>query len=473
MSTALNSSCDRAHAYATGCNETVVNARLVLAITILASSLAYVDGSVVNVGLVAIGRSLAVDASALQWVINAYLLPLSALLLLGGAAGDRFGRRRILMFGIGIFALGSTACALAPDFSVLVSGRLFQGIGAAMLAPNSLAVLGQSFSGAAKGRAVGIWAATGAIAGAIGPVLGGWLIDLGSWRTIFLINLPTSAVAILLAWRYLPDDSLTTGPSAGSQRLDVAGGSLATAGLGALTIGLTLGSGASGWTGRAIAATFAGCALLLMFLLFEKRAGERAMVPLSLFGSRGFVALTLLTLFLYAALGELFVLLPFVLIRGAGYSAIEAGAALLPLPITLAFASPLAGSLADRIGTRWLLAVGPLVVAAGFVLALRIGSNAPFWTRVLPAVLVIALGLSAAVAPLTTAVLSAVNSRYTGAASGINSAVAETGGLIATALLGAVLASYGAILFSGFYIAMCAGALACVAASLATLAMPR
>jgi MFS family permease len=212
MSTALNSSCDRAHAYATGCNETVVNARLVLAITILASSLAYVDGSVVNVGLVAIGRSLAVDASALQWVINAYLLPLSALLLLGGAAGDRFGRRRILMLGIGIFALGSTACALAPDFSVLVSGRLFQGIGAAMLAPNSLAVLGQSFSGAAKGRAVGIWAATGAIAGAIGPVLGGWLIDLGSWRTIFLINLPTSAAAILLAWRYLPDDSLTYRP---------------------------------------------------------------------------------------------------------------------------------------------------------------------------------------------------------------------------------------------------------------------
>jgi EmrB/QacA subfamily drug resistance transporter len=473
MSTVLNSSCDRAHAYATERNKTVVNGRLVLAITILTSSLAYVDGSVVNVGLVAIGRSFAADAAALQWVINAYLLPLSALLLLGGAVGDRFGRRRILMLGIGIFALGSTACALAPDFGILVSGRLFQGIGAAMLAPNSLAVLGQSFSGAAKGRAVGIWAATGAIAGAIGPVLGGWLIDLGSWRTIFLINLPIAAAAILLAWRYLPREPMPTGRDADSRPLDVAGGVLATLGLGALTIGLTLGSGASGWTGPAIAATFAGCALLLRFLLFEKKAGERAMVPLSLFGSRGFVALTLLTLFLYAALGELFVLLPFVLIRGADYSAIGAGAALLPLPITLAVASPLAGSLADRIGTRLPLAVGPLVVAAGFVLALRIGVKAPYWTHVLPAVFVIALGLSAAVAPLTTAVLSAVNARYTGAASGINSAVAETGGLIATALLGAVLASQGAMLFSGFHIAMCAGALTCVAASLATLAMPR
>jgi EmrB/QacA subfamily drug resistance transporter len=473
MSTALNSSCDRAHAYATPRNETVVSARLVLATTILASSLAYVDGSVVNVGLVAIGRSLAANASALQWVINAYLLPLSALLLLGGAAGDRFGRRRILMLGIGIFALGSTACALAPGFGVLVSGRLFQGIGAAMLAPNSLAVLGQSFSGASKGRAVGIWAATGAIAGAIGPVLGGWLIDLGSWRTIFLINLPIAAAAILLAWRYLPADPIPTDSGADTRRLDVAGGVLATAGLGALTIGLTLGSGASGWTGPAIGATFAGCALVLIFLLFEKSAGERAMVPLSLFGSRGFVALTLLTLFLYAALGELFVLLPFVLIRGAGYSAIEAGAALLPLPITLALASPLAGSLADHIGARWPLAVGSLVVAAGFVLALRIGVQAPYWTHVLPAVFVIALGLATAVAPLTTAVLSAVTARYTGAASGINSAVAETGGLIATALLGAVLASHDAALFAGFHIAMCAGALVCVAASLATLAMPR
>ena len=440
--------------------------------SILASSLAYVDGSVVNVGLVAIGRSLAADAAALQWVINAYLLPLSALLLLGGAAGDRFGRRRVLVLGISIFAVGSTVCALAPEFRVLVAGRLLQGVGAAMLAPSSLALLGQSFSGPAKGRAVGIWAAAGAIAGAVGPVLGGWLIDLGSWRAIFLINLPLAAAAVFLAWRFLPGDP-PAAVRAASGGLDVTGGALATLGLGALTFGLTIGSGATGWTVPASAITLSGVALLALFVMFEKGAAERAMMPLSLFGSRNFVALTLLTLFLYAALGELFVLLPFVLIRAASYSAIEAGAALLPLPITLGLISPLAGSLAERFGARLLLGLGPLMVAAGFMLALRIGPVAPYWTRVLPAVLLIALGLSVAVAPLTTAILNAVDARHEGAASGINSAVAETGGLIATALLGVVLAGQGAVLLSEFHIAMGAGALVCVAASLATLAMSR
>ena len=440
--------------------------------SILASSLAYVDGSVVNVGLVAIGRSLAADAAALQWVINAYLLPLSALLLLGGAAGDRFGRRRVLVLGISIFAVGSTVCALAPEFRVLVAGRLLQGVGAAMLAPSSLALLGQSFSGPAKGRAVGIWAAAGAIAGAVGPVLGGWLIDLGSWRAIFLINLPLAAAAVFLAWRFLPGDP-PAAVRAASGGLDVTGGALATLGLGALTFGLTIGSGAAGWTVPASAITLSGVALLALFVMFEKGAAERAMMPLSLFGSRNFVALTLLTLFLYAALGELFVLLPFVLIRAASYSAIEAGAALLPLPITLGLISPLAGSLAERFGARLLLGLGPLMVAAGFMLALRIGPVAPYWTRVLPAVLLIALGLSVAVAPLTTAILNAVDARHEGAASGINSAVAETGGLIATALLGVVLAGQGAVLLSEFHIAMGAGALVCVAASLATLAMSR
>ena len=252
-----------------------------------------------------------------------------------------------------------------------------------------------------------------------------------------------------------------------------AGEFLATLGLGALTFGLTIGSGTTGWTGRALAITLSGVVFLVIFVVFEKSADERAMIPLSLFGSRDFVALTLLTLFLYAALGELFVLLPFVLIRGAGYSAVEAGAALLPLPITLGLVSPLAGSLAGRIGARRLLAVGPLVVTAGFILALRIGAGAPYWTRVLPAVLLIALGLSVAVAPLTTAVLNAVDARHTGVASGINSAVAETGGLIATALLGVVLAGQGAVLMSEFHIAMGAGALVCVAASVATLVMSR
>jgi EmrB/QacA subfamily drug resistance transporter len=473
MSTVLNSTCDRARAYATPCGETISDGRPVLAATILASSLAYVDGSVVNVGLVAIGRSLAADAASLQWVINAYLLPLSALLLLGGAAGDRFGRRRVLVLGISIFAMGSIICALAPEFRVLVVGRLLQGVGAAMLSPNSLALIGQSFSGEAKGRAVGIWAAAGAIAGAVGPVFGGWLIDLGSWRAIFLINLPLATTAIFLAWRFLPHDPTPPVERAEGGGLDVTGGVLATLGLGGLTFGLTIGSGAAGWSGHALVITLSGAALLVIFAAFEKSAGERAMMPLSLFGSRNFVALTLLTLFLYAALGELFVLLPFVLIRGASYSALAAGAALLPLPITLGLISPLAGSVAERIGARWLLGIGPLAVAAGFILTLRIDAAVPYWTRVLPAVLLISLGLSVAVAPLTTAVLNAVDSRHTGAASGINSAVAETGGLIATALLGGVLAEQGHALVSEFHIAMEAGALVCVAASLATVAMSR
>ena len=357
MSTVLNSTCDRARAYATPCGKTVPDGRFVLATSILASSLAYVDGSVVNVGLVAIGRSLAADAAALQWVINAYLLPLSALLLLGGAAGDRFGRRRVLILGISIFAVGSIVCALAPELGVLVAGRLLQGVGAALLAPNSLALLGQSFSGPAKGRAVGIWAAAGAIAGAVGPVLGGWLIDLGSWRAIFLINLPLAAAAVFLALRFLPGDPPAVERTA-SGGLDVTGGALATLGLGALTFGLTIGSGAAGGGVRASAITLSGIVLLAIFVMFEKGAAERAMMPLSLFGSRDFVALTLLTLFLYAALGELFVLLPFVLIRAASYSAIEAGAALLPLPITLGLISPLAGSVAERVGARVLLGRG-------------------------------------------------------------------------------------------------------------------
>jgi len=226
MSTVLHANCDAAAARLTRPAAPVAHPNFVLATTVLASSLAFVDGSVVNVGLPAIGRSLSADARALQWIINAYLLPLSALLLLGGAAGDRFGRRRMLIAGIFLFALASLACATAPSLGVLLAGRLLQGVGAAMLMPNSLALLGSAFSGEEQGRAIGIWAATGAVMGAIGPVLGGWLIDLGSWREIFLINLPLAAAAILLAWGCVPDDL-----DAGDEPLDWTGGALATLGL--------------------------------------------------------------------------------------------------------------------------------------------------------------------------------------------------------------------------------------------------
>jgi EmrB/QacA subfamily drug resistance transporter len=440
--------------------------RLVLATTILASSLAFVDGSVVNVGLPAIGRNLGADAGALQWVINAYLLPLSALLLLGGGSGDRFGRRRIMISGIALFALASLACALAPTLPVMLAGRLVQGVGAAMLMPNSLAILGASFEGKAKGRAIGVWAATGAIAGAGGPVLGGWLIDLGSWRAIFLLNLPLALAAIGLAWCFLPEDE-----DGRDQPLDVAGGALATLGLGGLTWALTIGSGRNGWTYLAITLAMAGAALVTLFLLTENRRGDRAMMPLALFASRSFIGLTLLTLLLYGALGGLLVLIPYVLIEAGGYSGTAAGAALLPLPLVLSVTSPAMGGIAGRIGARLPLSIGPLMVAAGFLLAVRIDGSTSYWSTVLPAILVIALGMSSAVAPLTTAVLSSVDARHTGSASGANSAVARMGGLVATGLLGSVLAARGVDLLAAFHVAMVAGAVACAAASLSTFAL--
>jgi EmrB/QacA subfamily drug resistance transporter len=446
--------------------EPVAKPRLVLLATILASSLAMVDGSVVNVGLPVIGRSLSADAGALPWVINAYLLPLSALLLLGGAAGDRYGRRRLLIAGVALFAMASVICALAPNLAVMLLGRFLQGIGAAVLMPNSLAILGQTFSGEAKGRAVGIWASAGTIAAAVGPVLGGWLVDIGGWRGIFLINVPLAAAAIALAWRAMPPDPDTDGLP-----LDIPGGALATLALGGLTWALTIGSGRGGWTPSAVGLAVIAAALLVVFVAVEKRLGERAMMPLSLFASKSFVGLTLLTLLLYGALGAWLVMLPYVLIEAAGYSSVAAGAALLPLPLVVSFISPIMGGVAGRIGSRALLTIGPLVVAAGFWLALRIGARADYWKDVLPAVAVLAVGLSFAVAPLTTAVLGSVDLRHTGSASGFNSAVARTGGLVATALLGAVLTMEGDLLLRAFHTALWIGAAASAAAAMAVIVL--
>jgi len=434
---------------------------LVLAATILASSLAFIDGSVVNVGLPAIRADFQAGAGDLQWVVNAYLLPLSALLLLGGAAGDRFGRRRMLIAGVALFAVASLACALAPSLAWLLAGRVLQGVGAAMLMPNSLAILGASFAGEARGRAVGTWAATGSAAGALGPVLGGWLIDGVGWRSIFLINLPVSAGAILLAVLAVRDPPR----DAETPPLDWLGGALATAALGGLTWGLTVGSGPGGWTAEAIGALVAGVVLSFGFVWVEHRRGDRAMAPLALFGSSSFVGLTLLTLLLYAALGGLMVLLPYILIEGAQYSGTAAGAALLPFALVLSVASPVMGAVAGKIGSRVPLTVGPVVVAAGFLLALRIGEGADYWTEVLPVILVISIGMAGAVAPLTTAVLASVDSRHTGSASGLNSAVARTGGLVATALLGGVLAAKGQALTAQFHAAAIVAALASLGAA--------
>jgi EmrB/QacA subfamily drug resistance transporter len=458
--TLVHSPCDATIARNQDASARVSHPGLVIATTILASSMALVDGSVVNVALPTIGAGLGADAVGLQWVVNAYLLPLSALLLLGGAAGDRFGSRRLLMIGVGLFGAASIACAMAPSLAWLLAARFVQGAGAALLMPGSLAILGQSFSGEAKGRAIGIWAAAGTAGAALGPVLGGWLIDAGSWRLIFLINVPLAAEAITLAYFYVSADA-----DEGSNPLDVTGAVLATAGLGLATWALTEGSG-RGWSMSALVALCAGCLLLVGFVFAERHRGDKAMMPLTLFASPSFVGLTLLTFLLYGALGGLFVLLPYILIEAAGYTATQAGAALLPLPLVITLASPAAGALSGKIGPRWLLVIGPIIVAAGFLLALRIGSGTSYWSGVLPAMLVIAMGMAGAVAPLTTAVLMSVDDRHVGAASGLNSAVARTGGLVATALIGSVMSAAGPALVSAFGAAAVVGAVLCLGASL-------
>lgn len=464
MSTVLNAYCDVAQAHCVQRARSPARPRLVLTTTVLASSMAFVDGSVVNVALPTIGRTFSANPDLLQWCVNAYLLPLSALLLLGGAAGDRFGRGRMLLMGIALFALASAGCALASGFGLLLAARFCQGVGAAALMPNSLAILGQTFSGTARGRAIGFWAAASSIAGAIGPVLGGWLIDLGSWRAIFLINIPLALAAVALAMRCLPPDS-----DLRAEPLDVRGGLLVTAGLGMLTWALTKATGATGWSLEAGVAGAAAIMFLAVFLLVQRQRRDRALIPLTLLASGALIGINTLTLLIYAALGVLVILVPYVLIEAAGYSSVAAGAALLPLPIIQTIGAPLTGALAERVGPRRPIAIGSLAMAMGFLLMLRVRSDTSYWTGLLPAMLSIAVGLSAAVAPLTTAVLSSVDARHNGAASGLNSAVARAGGLIATALLGTALALHGARLIASFHIAMVFSAVCCVLAALVAL----
>ncbi|MGH6890055.1 MAG: MFS transporter [Rhizomicrobium sp.] len=436
---------------------------LVLITCILASSLAFVDGSVVNVGLPAIRHSLRADAPDLQWVINAYLLPLSALLLTGGALGDRLGRRSVLIFGVLLFGAGSALCAAAANLEWLLAARALQGAGAALLLPNSLAILGATFTGEARGRAVGTWSAASAATAAVGPVLGGWLIDTFGWREIFLINIPLAAAAIVLAILFVRE----TRRGQENARLDVRGAVLATISLAAITWGLTTGAGHIGWSFWAVVSIIFGVGLTGAFLWNERTEKDNAMVPLALFETADFIGLTLLTLLLYGALGALLVLVPYLLIQGAGYSGTAAGAALLPFPIILAATSRAMGGIAGRVGSRIPLTVGPTIVAIGFLLLLRMDATTNYWNGVFPAIVTMSIGMAGAVAPLTTAILASVDARHTGSASGLNSAVARTGGLIATALLGGVLAATGQHLFSTFHQAAIACAVASAAAGLA------
>ena len=445
---------------------------LTLAASILGSSLAFIDGSVVNVALPAIGQDVGAGAQALAWTINAYLLPLSALILFGGALGDHYGRRRLFLAGTALFLAASLACALAPSLAVLLAGRVVQGIGAAMLMPNSLAFLGTAFDGEHRGRAIGTWAAAGAIGGAIGPLIGGWLVDAVGWRGIFYINVPVALGAMWLAWAYVDESH----DRSGEARLDWAGALVATLALGLLTFALTAASepanrGLLLWT-----LASAGGLLLAGFAWIEHRRGERALMPLALFSTRTFAGLTLLTFFLYAALGGLVVILPFLLIRVGHYSATMAGAAMLPIPIVIGIGSRIMGGLAARVGGRWPLVIGAGIVALGLILFLRVDAQAlRYWRDIFPAIAIVAIGMAVCVAPLTTSVIGAVDTEHVGVASGFNSAVARIGGLIATALLGFVFVQTGspADLVSATHAAALVGAGCAGLASLSALALIR
>lgn len=443
-----------------------VDPRWTLATCILASSLSFVDGSVLNVALPAIRDGYHAAAEQVQWVVNAYLLPLSALLLLGGALGDHFGRRRLLLVGTGIFAFASLVCALAPSLPILLVARAAQGVGAALLLPSSLALLNVAFSGEKRGRAVGTWAAAGAAAAAIAPLIGGWLVGTVGWPAIFYINLPLAIGAIFLGLNFVAE---SREPGAG--RTDYAGALLATLGLGGMTYSLTSWSATRHFTAEARITLTLGISMLASFLWVEYRRGEKAMMPLALFERRCFTGLNLLTFLLYAAFSAAMLLLPFVLITSGGYSPVQAGLAMLPLPILMTVASPAMGSLAARIGPRLPLTVGPLIVAGGMVLSRLVVDSGSYWEGPFPMILVMALGMTIAVAPLTASVLGSVEERHVAMASGFNSAVARTGGLIATALMGSVLATKDHQLFDGFYVAMFASAAVAAFSSLAALTM--
>ena len=462
MTLATPAPCDGAIAAATAASATS-HAAKTLAATILGSSVAFIDGSVVNVALPTIAKDLNSGPADLAWAISAYLLPLGALTLFGGAVGDHFGRRRLFLIGVTVFLASSVLCAFAPSVTWLLSGRALQGIGAACLLPNSLAILGTAFEGEARGRAIGTWAAAGAMAGAIGPLLGGWLVDTISWRAIFLLNLPVGAAGAWLAWRYVAE----SGNRAGAAPLDWAGAATATLGLGLLAWALTAAAEPAS-AKFALLSAVAGLASLALFLRIEAARRQHAMMPLTLFGTRTFTGLTMFTFFLYAALGGLFVLLPFTLIEVAHFNAVQAGAALLPLPLLIGLGSRSTGKLAVQIGSRWLLTAGAAIVAAGFLLFLTgDGRTINYWSDVFPGVMVVSIGMAVCVAPLTTAVMASVDTAHVGTASGLNSAIARIGGLIATASLAFVFAEQAspAALIDGYRFAALIGALAAAIAA--------
>jgi EmrB/QacA subfamily drug resistance transporter len=414
--------------------ERAADPRWALWAAILGSSMAFLDGTVVNVALPVMQRSLGATVGQLQWVVEAYALMLASLVLVGGALGDRLGRRKVFTAGVIMFGLGSGICGAAPGVGFLIGARAFQGTGAALLVPGSLALINASYPAERRGHAIGTWSAWSAITASVGPVAGGWVAGHASWRWLFLFNLPVAAVVVGLAMHRVAESRDPDAPA----RLDFGGAALATVGLGLVVYAL-IDAGPTGLAGaRAIALLATGGALLVAFVVVELRV-RSPMVPLSLFRSRAFAGANLLTLFLYAALGGALFFVPFNLIQVQGYSAAQAGAALLPFVLLVSALSARAGALATRVGPRPLLVAGPLVAGCAFLLLVRSGIGDSYWRAFFPGLLTLGVGMGLTVAPLTTAVMGAVDPRHAGLASGINNAAARTAGLLAVAALGMLL----------------------------------
>jgi EmrB/QacA subfamily drug resistance transporter len=407
--------------------------RWVVAATVLGSGMAALDATVVGIALPAIGRDFHASVSSLQWVVDAYTLTLAGLLLLGGTLGDSYGRRKLFMIGTVWFAVASLLCGVAPSIGVLIAARALQGVGGALLTPGSLAILQASFAQDDRMAAIGAWSGFGGVATAFGPFLGGWLIDAVSWRLVFFINLPVAVVVVAVAARHVPETK-APGPV---PKLDVRGAACISGALAGITYGL-IGASSYGWGSvEVLLPLAAGLALLGLFILVENKE-PHPMLPLGLFKSRQFTAANAVTFVVYAALGGLLFLVPVVLQVAHGYSPVEAGASLLPVTFVMLLLSARSGALADRIGPRLQMSVGPLIIAASFLLFARLENSGDYLTVVLPAALVFGLAVATMVAPLTATALAAAPADHAGVASAVNNDVARAAGLIAVAVLPAL-----------------------------------